>query len=187
MGFSVDSNQYGNAIDYKFDASYSYVVRNDVNYAIGYSKIKSAVYQDITDDNWALVILQSTAEPKDPTIPQGIFNIPTSYDGTTYYQNTYSDIDNSSIAWGYSAYITSANYFMEQPSPRDEPDSNYYTASTELGDETKVSGSITFVDDELNLYFDHSASDNIFDVDFVYSSSGLDSSYINVDEYNLSE
>ncbi len=184
MGFTVDTNQYGTVKNYKYTSAYSYVVKNGINYAIGFSKIKGAVYEDCTNDDWALVILQSTAEPKDPRIPEGLFKIKYQYDGVTRSQSMYSDIDNSSIAWGYSAFITSANYVMEQPSPRAEPNTVVYTASIEIGNETKVSGSVSFDDNELDLDFSHSASENVFDVDFLYSSNLLDNSYMNDLTYN---
>ena len=184
LGFSVDSTQYGSAKDYKFSASYSYIVKNGKSYTIGYSKIKSAAYQDVTDVNWALVILQSTADPKDVKIPSGIINILFTYDGVTHSQEIYSDIDNCSVTFGYGAYITSANFLMEQPSPRDEPSTTLYTASIEVSEETKVSGSITFEDSEFDLDFNHSASSSIFSVDYLYSASLFDTSYMNTMTYN---
>jgi hypothetical protein len=187
MGFDVNSTQYGDAKNYKYYSTYTYKVKNDVSYAIGWSKVKGAVYEDQTNSNWALVIIQSTSQPKDIKIPWGIFNIKRLYDGYTYNQNIYSDIDSSSIYFGYGAYITGSGFLMEQPSPRDEPDTFSYTASVEVSDQVKASGSVTFDDNELDLYFGHQADTQEFDVDYRYSCSGFlstDCSYRNAMTYN---
>lgn len=184
MGFSVDEQLYGIKKCYRVSDTFSYVVKNGVSYAIGYSKMKSAVYQDQTDDDWALVIMQSTAEPLDVKIPTGVFNIMCKYDSVTMIQDIYSDIDNSSISFGYGAYITSANFLMEQPSPRDEPDTAFYTASIEVGEEVKASGSVVFEDNELDLEFVHSSANNIFHARFLYGPVFLDASYMNGLTYN---
>jgi len=184
MGFAVDEEQYGIKECYAFQGAYTYVVKNGVNYPIGYSKIKSAAYQDLTDDDWALVILQSTAEPLDTDIPTGIFNIMRPYNSSTVYQDIYSNIDGSSKTFYPGAYIISTNYLMEQPSPRDEPDTVEYTASIEVGEEVKASGSVVFEDNELYLEFYHSSSSNIFHAKFVYSPNFFDVSYMNALTYN---
>jgi len=186
MGFSVDTSQYGICEDYEYSFNYTYTTIDGNTYAIGYSKIKIALYQDQTDDDWALVIYQSTADPKEFQVPLGIFNIYYTVSTYTNTQRIYSDIDDSSIGWGYGAYIIGTNYLMEQPSPRDAPDTNIYTASIEVGNEVKASGSITFEDKELDFDYDHSASDNVFDVYYNYNRVGLfDASYMQALTYNI--
>jgi hypothetical protein len=184
MGFDVSSTQYGDAKDYKYYSTYTYKVKNDVNYAIGWSKVKGAVYEDQTNSNWALAIIQVTSQPKDIKIPWGIFNIKRLYDGYTYNQNIYSDIEGSFKNFGYGAYITGTGFLMEQPTPRDEPDTFSYTASVEVSDQIKASGSVTFDDNELDLYFGHQADTQEFEVDYRYSCSGFDCSYRNAMTYN---
>ncbi|MBN2619365.1 MAG: hypothetical protein JXR64_13735 [Spirochaetales bacterium] len=187
MGFDVDSTQYGSVKDYRYTSAYSYHSVNGVQYAVGYQKLKSACYEDQSDSDWVLVIIQSTCEPKDTKIPSGIFNIKTTWNSQADYQIIYSDIDNSSIGFGYGAYITSTNFLMEQPSPRDEPNTTVYTASIDVGKEVKASGQVTFEDNELDLYYYHSASDNIFNTKYKYSPSsfGFDTSYMNGLSYNI--
>mgnify|MGYP001035983550 CR=1 FL=1 len=187
MGFDVDSTQYGYAKDYKYFSLYTYMEKDDESYPIGWSKVKGAVYEDQTDPNWAVVIIQTTVQPIDTKIPWGIFNIMLLYDSGTYFQNVYSDIDNSGIGFGYGAYITSGGFLMEQPSPRDEPNTSIYTASVEVSSQVKASGSVTFEDNELDLSFNHRADTNEFDVDYNYSCSGFlgsDCSYMNATTYN---
>ena len=184
MGFSVDSVQYGNAKDYRYSSSYLYIVKNDVSYIYGWSKVKAAVYEDQTDNDWALVIMQTSVEPKDVKIPKGIFNILVLNDVTVRNQNLYSDIDDAFVNFGYGAYITSAGSYMEQPSPRDIPSTVTYTAQIELSETIKASGSVTFDDNELDLEFSHSFSSQVFEVDYVYTCNWWDCSYMNASTYN---
>lgn len=184
MGVSVDSVQYGNAKDYRYSSSYHYILKDGISYIYGWPKLKAAVYEDQTDDNWALVIMQTSVEPKDVKIPKGIFNILVQNDVTVRNQNLYSDIDNSFVNFGYGAYITSAGSFMEQPSPRDIPSTITYTAQIEVSETVKASGSVTFEDNELDLEFSHSFSSQVFEVDYVYSCNWGDCSYMNASTYN---
>lgn len=183
MGFSVDSNQYGEVEMVRYATAYSYIPSNNQTYAIGYSRIKSAVYQDITDSDWALVLYQSTANPLDVVIP--FLGIPLNYNSVTEYQTIYSDVDNCGIGFGYGAYITSVNYVMEQPSPRVTPTTTTYSVSLEVGEETKVSASINFDDNELDLIYNHSAADNVFEVSYIYSANGTSDIYMNKLTYNI--
>ncbi len=184
LGFSVDSVQYGNAKHYRFTEKYSYIVKNGKSYIYGWSKIKAAVYEDQTDNDWALVIMQTSVTPLDVKIPVGIFNILLNHDSSTGNQNLFSDIDNGMVNFGYGAYITSFGSYMEQPSPRATPDTITYTASIEISKEIKASGSVSFDANELNLYYSHLFSSQVFEVDYEYSCAFFDCSYSNDSTYN---
>jgi len=184
LGFSVDSTQYGNAKDYRYSSSNHYIVKDGVSYMYGWSRLKAAVYEDQTDSNWALVIMQTSVEPKDVKIPKGIFNILVLNDVTVRNQNLYSDIDNAFVNFGYGAYITSSGALMEQPSPRETPDTVTYTVSVEVSEVIKASGSVSFDNNELDLAFTHLFSTQVFEVDYIYSCNWGDCSYMNASTYN---
>lgn len=179
MGFDIDESLYGDCMVNKEQVNYSYYTKNDIQYMVGYNSIETAVYIDQTDDDWALVLYRSKVEPLDPRVPLGIFNIYFTVDSSTLYQKIYSDIDNSAISWGYGAFITSSGFSLEQPSPSISPETTEYTVSIEVGKEPKASGSITFEDNELDLFYYHSTYNNVFDVTYFYSSSWFSSVYMN--------
>ncbi|MBU1141011.1 MAG: hypothetical protein KKG64_00655 [Firmicutes bacterium] len=73
---------------------------------------------------------------------------------------------------------------MEQPSPMEAPSTTTYTASIEISDVPKVSGSVTFEVSELNFSYGHQAYSEIFDITFLYQCNGSDCSYRNGMTYN---
>lgn len=182
FGFSVDSQQYGNCVDYYFREFSTEATVVGVDVVIGFNVLRTAVYEDQYDDDWALVIIQTQAEPRDVTVKPALVSF--NFDSGTREHNLHSDIDGSSISFGYGAYITAYNYEMEQPSPMATPTTTTYTASIEIGPEVKASGSVTFVDNELDFDYNHSTLDEIYDVSFLYSPAGSNNTYMNSLTYN---
>ncbi|MBU1141012.1 MAG: hypothetical protein KKG64_00660 [Firmicutes bacterium] len=105
MGFTVDSVQYGTCKDTETVEGYTYVENMyGVLYAVGFSQIKTAVYEDQTDDDWASVIIRTTTNPIDVWI-KGFLGIKTFFDSYTYTQNMHSDITDGFVDYGYGYYI----------------------------------------------------------------------------------
>jgi hypothetical protein len=91
----------------------------------------------------------------------------------------HSDITDGFVNYGYGYYITATGNQMEQPSPMETPTTTTYTASIEIGETPKVSGSVTFEISELNFNYGHQAYSEIFDITFLYQCNGIDCSYRN--------
>jgi hypothetical protein len=184
MGFQVDTTRYGTNMDTDSIESYTYYYNyKGVPYVIGYSRIKTAVYSDQTDPDWASVIIQTTTNPIDVWV-SGWFGIKSYFDSVTVTQRIYSDIDDGFKNYGYGAYTTATGFEMEQPSPMEEPSTTTYTAGIEISDVVKISGSVTFDISELYLTFNHRADLEKFDTTYNYQCSGNDCSYMNGLTYN---
>ena len=165
MGFDVDSTKYGS---YKvYDTEEHYFWAEGV--IVGYGELQSAVYEDQMDDNYVVVIHYLTVEPIDSRI-----DLVANYNSNVSYAEITSDIDNAFLNLGYGYYAEAVGYDMRQPSPEPEPSSTTYTASVEIGDDTKVSGSVDFDANELRIRTYHSSSQEIFNVRYSYSCNFID-------------
>jgi len=183
MGFDVDSTMYGVKDDYDTHSSYSYYVKSGTSYIIGWSRLETAVYKDLTDSDWALVIAKAQAEPMNIKIP-GLFGIKYTYDSITYEANLRSDIDGSYMYTYYGDLYTNSGFVMAEPEPMIEPQSNEYTVSVEVSGTPKVSATTSFTVDELEFDFDHSGANQIYDVTFEYICVTGSCDYANELTYN---
>jgi hypothetical protein len=180
MNFDVDVDQYGDHEAYYDVDTFVFTTTSlGDTYSVGYQRLRTAVFEDNYDSDYAVVIVQSTAQPIDNYIRLKVlwFYIEPFFEGATDNQVIYSDIDNSSKYFYSGVGVYSSGFIMEQPTPRDEPDTNYYTVGIEISKDMKIDGSITFEDGELDLFYDHDASQQYFEVEYRYSCTFNDCSY----------
>lgn len=185
LGFDVDEDEWGSSVDYTTTSGYAYYQKNGVNYLIGYVRLKTAVYTYQTDDDLALVIAQTNSVPYNCQVPW-LFGINVTYDSVVLNVNLRSDIDSTTyyVAYPY-AYYSATGFELEQPSPSEEPGTTVYTLSVEVSEDPSASASVTFEDNELDLVYSHDPGiGEIFEVDYEYSCSGSDCSYMNSSTYN---
>lgn len=183
-GFFVDSDRYGTHKDLEIAEEYTIHNTKYGDYIIGYSRLVVLVYEDQTDSDWASVVIQSTAYPKDVYMKGGLFGRLKFTDMTTLSQNIHSDVDSGFKNWGYSYYTDASLFEMEQPSPMLTISSTTYRASIEFSATPKIQGEVTFDIKELSLLYGHKPDTEIFDVTYKYSCNFLDCSYRDGMTYN---
>ena len=176
MGFAVDYSRYGGYKSYDIEDMY-YTAEG---VTVGYAEFQSAVYEDINDEDYVVVIYYLTIEPYDTKI--GAFS---TYKAHTQYATIESDVDGAFENFGYGYYASSSSYEMRNPSPSPVSGVTSYSASISVGSSVSVSGSVSVEKNELIIDTDHSSSNDDFSVEYDYRCIlfGADCSYSRAETY----
>ncbi len=174
MGYDIDDQQYGTVMAYDAVDSFAYWDGK----SIGYAEIEQAVYEDQTDSDYNLVIYYVTVKSYDRDI--GFLD---RYYGATDYVTIESDVDDAFVNYGYGYYASANGYEMKQPSPQPIAKVEEYTIGIDIGQETKVSGSVPIEIKELEVETYHDSAYEIFNVGYDYSCNLFDCSYMNKETY----
>jgi len=165
MGFAIDSETYGVNMDYIYTTAYARFNSK----IIGFIKYQTAVYEDQADDEFNLVIMHTTSEPKESVYKCGLFNLFTcTYDGAVDSVDVHSDIDSGYYPVYSGVYYSSTGFIMHNPKPEPVADVTEYTLSYVYGANPTVSASVTINVSELEIFTQHSSSNQYFEVNYQY-------------------
>lgn len=160
LGFDIVESIYGEAVTW--DEEMAWVYYDDK--VVGYGEFKTAVYKDLTNSNYGLVIYQTIAEPRPTKID--FFN---TFNSQTSYVSAFSDVDGAYRYFGYGYYASSSGFDMIQPQPVDELSSSIYSVGIQYNGSFSVEASMEYEINELNISNYHSYADDEFSVKYNYS------------------